>query len=85
MVGNKLGGELSVAAQEGIARYDSRETSPPPSPSFCRPLDPRCVLSGATVVLGDRLYGVTIQRVFDALGWREKIKMVVILLWEGTY
>jgi len=36
------------------------------------------------VVLGDRLYGVTIQRVFDALGWREKIKMVAILLWEGT-
>jgi pheromone shutdown protein TraB len=37
---------------------------------------------GATIVLGDRLYGVTIQRVFDKLGWVEKLKMAVIVLWE---
>jgi pheromone shutdown protein TraB len=35
------------------------------------------------IVLGDRLYSVTIQRIFDKLtGW-EKLKMVFIVLWEA--
>lgn len=36
----------------------------------------------STIVLGDRLYGVTIQRIFDKLRFFEKMKMVVLLLWE---
>ena len=36
----------------------------------------------AHVVLGDRLYGVTIQRVFDELGALEKLRMGALLLWE---
>jgi len=36
----------------------------------------------STVVLGDRLYGVTIQRIFDKLRLFEKAKMCVLLLWE---
>ena len=34
------------------------------------------------MVLGDRLYAVTVQRVFDKLRTREKILMVFMLLWE---
>ncbi len=37
---------------------------------------------GATLVLGDRLYAVTIQRIFDKLNFIEKIKLVFILFWE---
>jgi len=37
---------------------------------------------GATVVLGDRLYGVTVQRAFDRLSRFERVKMVTILTWE---
>lgn len=40
------------------------------------------VYQGATVILGDRLYGVTIQRVFDKLKLYEKLKMAFVLLWE---
>ena len=66
---------------ETIRARHHRPLSDPLLPPLCPTLR---APSGATVVLGDRLYGVTIQRVFDALGWREKIKMVAILLWEGT-
>ena len=41
------------------------------------------VSHGATIVLGDRLYAVTIQRVFDRLGLLEKLKMACIMLWEA--
>jgi len=34
------------------------------------------------VILGDRLYGVTIQRVFDKLTTFEKIKIAFIMTWE---
>lgn len=34
------------------------------------------------MVLGDRLYAVTVQRVFDKLRTREKLLMVLMLLWE---
>lgn len=34
------------------------------------------------VILGDRLYGVTIQRVFDKLSTFEKIKVAFIMTWE---
>ena len=34
------------------------------------------------IVLGDRAYAVTIQRVFDRLGFLEKLKMGCILIWE---
>jgi pheromone shutdown protein TraB len=37
---------------------------------------------GATVVLGDRLYGVTVQRAFDRLSRFERVKMVTVLTWE---
>ena len=37
---------------------------------------------GATLVLGDRLYAVTIQRIFDKLNFIEKVKLVLILFWE---
>ena len=37
---------------------------------------------GSPVVLGDRLYSVTIQRIFDKLTMSEKIKMVFIVIWE---
>lgn len=40
------------------------------------------VHQGATVILGDRLYGVTIQRVFDKLKLYEKLKMAFVLIWE---
>jgi pheromone shutdown protein TraB len=36
----------------------------------------------STIVLGDRLYGVTIQRVFDKLSVLEKFKMGLLLFWE---
>ncbi|KAJ1412337.1 TraB family-domain-containing protein [Ochromonadaceae sp. CCMP2298] len=39
-------------------------------------------LVGSTVVLGDRLYGVTIQRIFDALSTLQKLKMALVLVWE---
>eukprot|EP01038_Epipyxis_sp_PR26KG_P013477 gene13477-18078_t len=38
---------------------------------------------GGIVILGDRLYNVTIQRIFDRLKLFEKIKMVFILIWES--
>ena len=57
IAGNKLGGELTMAAREGMEQ-------------------------GATVILGDRLYGVTIQRVFDKLKFTEKLKMCFVLFWE---
>ena len=37
---------------------------------------------GSTVILGDRLYAVTFQRVFDRLQLFEKLKFAVVLLWE---
>jgi pheromone shutdown protein TraB len=37
---------------------------------------------GASVVLGDRNYDVTIQRAFDRLGFGEKIKATIIITWE---
>lgn len=37
---------------------------------------------GATLVLGDRLYDVTIQRIFDRLGFLEKLKAAVLMIWE---
>ena len=36
---------------------------------------------GAIAVLGDRLYGCTIQRIFDKLDWQEKCKMIIVLFW----
>lgn len=36
----------------------------------------------STIVLGDRLYGVTIQRIFDKLSWREKFMMAIVVVWE---
>ena len=41
------------------------------------------VRHGATIVLGDRLYAVTIQRIFDRLGMFEKLKMGCIMVWEA--
>lgn len=38
--------------------------------------------AGSTIILGDRLYGVTIQRIFDKLSFFEKLKMAGILIWE---
>ena len=40
------------------------------------------IKQGSTVILGDRLYGVTFQRVFDRLQLFEKLKFAVVLLWE---
>lgn len=57
LVGNKLGGELAMAAKEGARQ-------------------------GAVLVLGDRQYGVTIQRLFDRLSWTEKLKIGSVLIWE---
>jgi pheromone shutdown protein TraB len=57
VMGNKLGGELALAAKEG-AKVDS------------------------TIVLGDRVYGVTIQRVFDKMSVFEKCKAAVVLIYE---
>ena len=57
VMGNRLGGELAMAAREGASLQ-------------------------SVVVLGDRLYGVTIQRIFDKLHLVEKVKMVVLLFWE---
>ena len=37
---------------------------------------------GSTVILGDRLYGVTFQRVFDKLKFFEKLKFAIVLVWE---
>jgi pheromone shutdown protein TraB len=39
-------------------------------------------LQGSTVILGDRLYQVTIQRIFDYLTWQEKLRMTMIMSWE---
>ena len=39
-------------------------------------------LCGAMLILGDRLYEVTIQRIFDRLGLMEKIRFIFIFLWE---
>eukprot|EP01040_Poterioochromonas_malhamensis_P012096 gene12096-13225_t len=37
---------------------------------------------GSTVILGDRLYHITIQRIFDSLTFYEKCKMILVILWE---
>lgn len=37
---------------------------------------------GSTVILGDRLYSVTIQRIFDSVKLFEKIKLVIVGIWE---
>ncbi len=37
---------------------------------------------GTNVVLGDRLFAVTVQRAFDNLSLFERFKMVIILFWE---
>lgn len=37
---------------------------------------------GSMLVLGDRLYGITIQRVFDRLSLFGKFKVLIIFLWE---
>jgi len=42
-------------------------------------------LNGATVVLGDRLYSVTIQRVFDKLRFFERLRVGLALLWEVLF
>ena len=57
LMGNKLGGELVVAAQEAHRL-------------------------GSTLVLGDRLFGVTIQRAFDRLSLLEKSKLCIMMIWE---
>ena len=36
----------------------------------------------STIVLGDRLYAVTIQRIFDKLKLFEKVKIIVLMAWE---
>ena len=36
----------------------------------------------STIVLGDRLYAVTIQRIFDKLKLFEKVKIIVLMVWE---
>lgn len=38
---------------------------------------------GAGVVLGDRKYSVTIQRIFDRLNTFEKIKIGIMFIWEA--
>lgn len=40
------------------------------------------VQQNATIILGDRLYGVTVQRIFDKLKLFEKLKMIFILFFE---
>ncbi len=37
---------------------------------------------GSTVILGDRLYHITIQRIFDSLTFYEKCKMILVIIWE---
>ena len=37
----------------------------------------------AALILGDRLYSVTIQRIFDRLRFVEKCKMVFLVIWEA--
>ena len=37
---------------------------------------------GSVLILGDRLFGVTIQRAFDRLTTFEKCKVVVLMIWE---
>lgn len=39
-------------------------------------------LNGATLILGDRLYNVTIQRALDQLTSIEKLKVACMLVWE---
>ena len=34
------------------------------------------------VILGDRLYNITIQRIFDKLTFLEKLKVVIIMTFE---
>ena len=37
---------------------------------------------GSDVILGDRLYSVTIQRIFDTVKFLEKIKFSIVFIWE---
>lgn len=37
---------------------------------------------GSILVLGDRKYSVTIQRIFDKLSIFDKVKMLLVLIWE---
>jgi pheromone shutdown protein TraB len=37
---------------------------------------------GSDVILGDRLYSVTIQRIFDTVKFFEKIKFAIVFIWE---
>jgi pheromone shutdown protein TraB len=37
---------------------------------------------GATVVLGDRLYSVTVQRAFDRLRGLERLRLLIVLFFE---
>ena len=57
LLGNKLGGELVVAAKEAHKL-------------------------GSVLILGDRLFGVTIQRAFDRLSLYEKCKVGFMMIWE---
>tara|TARA_A100001015_G_scaffold3326_1_gene4485 strand:+ start:2509 stop:2781 length:273 start_codon:yes stop_codon:yes gene_type:complete len=56
-LGQKLGGELAVAAREAHK-------------------------IGAILILGDRSFGVTIQRAFDCLTFLEKCKVAIMMVWE---
>ena len=57
LLGQKLGGELAVAAKEAHK-------------------------IGSILILGDRFYGVTIQRAFDCLTFFEKCKVGIMMMWE---
>jgi len=57
LMGNEIGGEMAIAAQEA---HRTR----------------------SMVVLGDRQFGVTVARAFDRLTAFERVKMVVILMFE---
>lgn len=39
--------------------------------------------TGSHIVLGDRYYDVTIQRIFDRLRFFEKVKAAVVIFWEA--
>lgn len=40
------------------------------------------IQQNATIILGDRLYGVTIQRIFDKLKFYERLKIIFVLIFE---
>ena len=58
MLGQRLGGELAVAAREAHK-------------------------IGSVLIVGDRLFGVTIQRAYDCLSLYEKFKVGVMMIWEA--